>query len=423
MKGRLKAKLAILALWMLPAAPAQAHVRLVPQLGTGYLNSVVVSPDGRFVLTGGDGVRLWDAATARQLQTFPEAAASVAFSPDSRLILTGGGDVPDMSENSVRIWDLASGKLIRSFSGLTSEVTTVAFSSDARSVFAGSRDGTASIWDVATGSKTGALDETSKNHGLGFGQENSPAQYQIPIENTHAAFSPDGRWVLNLANKPKFYAILIGTAKYGDHKLDLVYPAHDAESIATGLEIGAGKLFGPENVHLHLLTTDAEDLASLPTKQNIVAAFEDVKKNAKSSDLLLVYLSGHGVNLRSEKDSYYYLTTDARSLELENNPALRQLSTVSGAELRNWLGAKGMPLKEVLIIDTCAAGAANEELSSWSKNATSRPTSAAPSSSSKTPPAPSSSWAQPPTNQLRGHQIRPGPAHLRAAPGHEGPLH
>ena len=164
--------------------------------------------------------------------------------------------------------------------------------------------------------------------------------------------------------KPQFYGIVIGTASFpGDHRIDLLYPAHDAESMMTGLELGASKLFGAENVHLRLLTTDAKEESGQPTKANIKAAFADVAQKAKSTDVLLVYFSGHGVNLGSEKNSYYYLTTDARSLDIENNPQLRQLSTVSAAELRQWLGAKNMPLKEVLILDTCAAGAANEELS------------------------------------------------------------
>lgn len=176
-------------------------------------------------------------------------------------------------------------------------------------------------------------------------------------------FKQPGSDAMSADYKPQFYAIVVGTASFaGNHKMDLAYPAHDAESMMTGLEIGANKLFGKENVHLRLLTTDAKDEAGQPTKKNIAAAFADMKKQAKPTDVLLVYLSGHGVNLRTEKDSYYYLTTDARSLDLADNPELRDLSTVSGAELKQWMGAKDMPLKEVLILDTCAAGAANEEL-------------------------------------------------------------
>ena len=156
---------------------------------------------------------------------------------------------------------------------------------------------------------------------------------------------------------------MVGTSTFpGDRAMDLQYPAHDAESMMTGLQIGAGNLFGSENVHLRLLTTDAKDDSGQSTKANIMAAFAEVTKNAKPTDVLLLYLSGHGVNLRAEKDSYYYLTTDARSADIENNAALRELSTVSSVELRTWLGTKNMPLKEVLILDTCAAGAASEEL-------------------------------------------------------------
>lgn len=168
---------------------------------------------------------------------------------------------------------------------------------------------------------------------------------------------------LSAEYRPQFYGVIVGTASFaGNHSMDLMYPAHDAASITTGLEIGASNLFGKENVHLRLLTTQAEEKSNQPTKANILAAFADVKKKAQPTDVLLVYLSGHGVSLRSEKDSYYYLTTDARSLAMESNPKLRQVSTISSAELRQWLGATNMPLKEVLILDTCAAGAANQEL-------------------------------------------------------------
>ena len=176
-------------------------------------------------------------------------------------------------------------------------------------------------------------------------------------------FPVTGAYSIGTDYKPQFYAIVVGTGSFpGNHKMDLLYPAHDAESMTTGLGIGAGKLFGTENVHLRQLTTDAKEASGQPTKKNIVAAFADVQKRAKPTDVLLVYLSGHGVNMGTEKDSYYYLTADAKTLDMKDNPELMGISTVSGAELRNWLGAKDMPLKEVLILDTCAAGAANDDL-------------------------------------------------------------
>ena len=47
---------------------------------------------------------------------------SVALSPDSRFALSGGHD------NLVKLWDVAAGKELRTFRGHTGTVTSVAFS-------------------------------------------------------------------------------------------------------------------------------------------------------------------------------------------------------------------------------------------------------------------------------------------------------
>ena len=67
---------------------------------------------------------------------------SVAFSPDGKHILTGHDD------NKARLWDAATGVLLREFTGHTSWVTSVAFSPDGRYVLTGSEDGTARLWDT-----------------------------------------------------------------------------------------------------------------------------------------------------------------------------------------------------------------------------------------------------------------------------------
>ena len=123
--------------------------------------------------------------------------------------------------------------------------------------------------------------------------------FQLPATRLSATiqFNPRSSGALVPQKEPgaTILFIVVGTASLpGDHRMDLLYPAHDAERMMTGLEIGAGKLSGTENVHMRLLTTDAKEESGQPKKENIAAAFGDVKKKAKPTDVLLVYLSGNG---------------------------------------------------------------------------------------------------------------------------------
>jgi hypothetical protein len=172
----------------------------------------------------------------------------------------------------------------------------------------------------------------------------------------------------------RFYAIVVGTSTFGDPKMNLTFPARDAESFSTGLRLGAERLYGKNQVWMRVLTSDfkaGEPTTGdgLPTKANIRAAFDEVRRLAKPEDTLVVYLSGHGAMSSKNRDLYYYLTTDARTFDIENDPTLKGISTVSSDELFEWLRepVKTMPLKQVVILDTCAAGGASETLAKLSE--------------------------------------------------------
>lgn len=164
-----------------------------------------------------------------------------------------------------------------------------------------------------------------------------------------------------VTEKPTLWAIVVGVSDYAGEQIDLRYAAKDAEDMAHSLKVAAARLFGADRLQLKLLTTSAGADADAPTRENLKAAFRAARQ-AKATDLLVVYLAGHGVNHGGQDGDFYYLMSAAAGGDL-GDPAVRASAAVSSQELTEWI--KEIPaLKQVLILDTCASGRVVEKLSS-----------------------------------------------------------
>lgn len=163
--------------------------------------------DGERLLTvpgHGKVAYLWDVETGKELQRFEghaETVRAVTFSPDGKQVLTGGGREADLgsfsTDNSARLWDLATGKQIRRFEGHEGYVHTVQFSPDGKRILTAARDSTARVWDVETGQELFVF---------------SGVTYLPPA----AALSPDGGTILGLVaggNRVKLWDAKTGKEK------------------------------------------------------------------------------------------------------------------------------------------------------------------------------------------------------------------
>jgi len=202
------------------------HLEAVP--------SVAYSLDGRYALSGSydKTLKLWDVLTGKEIRTFSghsDSIWAVAFSPDGRYALSGSYD------KTLKLWDVASGREVHTFSGHSDVVWTVAFSPDGKYVLSGGRgapadavsrpDKTLKLWDVKTGKEI--------------------KSFQVDFDDiTSLVFSPDGKYALSgcFDKKMKLWNIasgkeLIVYTGYSDEIFDTNL-SHDGNYALSGYQNG-----------------------------------------------------------------------------------------------------------------------------------------------------------------------------------------
>ena len=160
-------------------------VRALKGYGDNVVISVAFSPNGQLLASASeneDTVRLWDVARGELIRTLngPERVNSVVFSPDGQLLASA------LHDGTVRLWNVETGNLLHTLEGQTWAwgATSVAFSPDGALLASGMGDGTVRLWKVSDGTLIRVL------HGDTGGV-------------TDVAFSPDGRFLASSATEDK----------------------------------------------------------------------------------------------------------------------------------------------------------------------------------------------------------------------------
>jgi hypothetical protein len=122
---------------------------------TRPVSSVAFSPDGsRLASASGDQtIKVWDTASGQVLRTLKGhtgGVRSMAFSPDGSRLASG-------SDDPIKVWDAASGQELRTLKGHTDVVMSVAFSPDGNRLASASGDQTIKVWDAASGQELRTL--------------------------------------------------------------------------------------------------------------------------------------------------------------------------------------------------------------------------------------------------------------------------
>ena len=133
-------------LWEL--ASGKETCQLQPERFAGPLSSFHFSPDGKTLAAAAsdNSVRLFDVASGKEIRQFQgheKPAKSLAFSPDGKILASASSDT------TVRLWDTAGGKEIRKLEVGQGNVLSVAFSPDGRTFASAGANRTVLVWRLA----------------------------------------------------------------------------------------------------------------------------------------------------------------------------------------------------------------------------------------------------------------------------------
>ncbi len=182
----------------------------------GHNSSVyyaALSTDGNRIVSASrdNTVRIWDANTGKMLQKLEGHTAQVnsaSFSCDGKYIVSASDD------KTVRIWDAQTGKELKKLEGHTGWVTSAAFSPDGNRIVSSSSDKTIRIWNARTGDVIKAIKFSHVPTSALFDQDGSRIcaisngdVYCLNAQTgntqliqkgygTFASFSPDGKRIV-----------------------------------------------------------------------------------------------------------------------------------------------------------------------------------------------------------------------------------
>ncbi len=285
--------------WDLPSG----HERLTLRGHRSFVSAVAISPDGKLIASADDQVRAWDISAGRErvhmklLGEHRQSVGGLAFSPDGLSLVSGGDD------GKINIWELATGKLVRTLKSDPERWRDVAFSPDGSMLAAAGFDHGLFFWDTTTWTKQKKIPEQDRLGAqalaffadgrrlalsLGFqarvidvatGKEVWRSS-KLPVGINAIALSPDGATIATTGRMIKFWDAATGlekTPRLPGHGggIESVAFSPDGATLATGSTDQTVKLWDlatrRERMTLETHTSPVESVTFSPDGKSLAS--------------------------------------------------------------------------------------------------------------------------------------------------------
>jgi WD40 repeat protein len=249
------------------------------------VSSVAYSPNGQqLASTSWDNtIKIWDVSNGQLLKSMTghrDKVFKIAYSPNGQQLASASYD------NTIKIWDVSKGQLLKTLIGHSSGVISVIYSPNGQQLASASADNTIKIWDVSSGqllkSLTGHSNSVSSVIYSPDGQQLASASY----DNTIKIWDVNsGKLLKSLTG----HSSIVNSIVYSPNGQQLLSASDD--STIKIWNVSSGKLLKSLTGH----TSVVNSVAYSPNGQQLASASADntIKIWDVNSGKLLKTLIGH----------------------------------------------------------------------------------------------------------------------------------
>jgi len=177
-------------------------------------------------------IRFWDSASKKQIKTLTGHSASVtslSFNADGTMLLSGS------QNGNIRLWDTSKGEHLQTFTGHTDEVQTVIFSPDQNTIASTGVDCTVRLWNLETAEQKHALAGYKQSIG------HNPIKWNIMFNSDGNTLASESGYVIHRSKLWKMIYLWdvvkgqhMGTLKGHTSRVWRVAFSPDGKTIASG---------------------------------------------------------------------------------------------------------------------------------------------------------------------------------------------